>query len=375
MPWNEVTVMSSKIEFIKRYLKKECSITSLCNEFDISRKTGYQLIKKYNEDGFTLRSRRPLRSPNKTSEMMENKILAIRDKHPCWGGAKIRAYLLNKEKQIELPHTNTINAILKRHGRITESESEKHKAWKRFEHEAPNDLWQIDFKGFFSLNNKTFCYPLTLIDDHSRYCLLIKACLNQRTATVQPALTEVFKTVGLPKQMTMDNGTPWGYSGKQLHTQFCAWLMRLGIVVKHSRPNHPQTQGKLERFHRTFKEELLNYYAFDNLDDAQMGFDGWLNIYNNDRPHGAIDLQTPASRYKKSERLFPEILNPIEYPNYMSVHKVGVNGLIRFQGKKYKVGEGFRGEPIGLMAESNNLADIYYCSQKILTLDLTNYCE
>lgn len=272
-----------------------------------------------------------------------------------------------------MPSSKTINSILKRYGRITESESEKHKPWIRFEHARPNDLWQIDFKGYFELNDKSRCYPLTLIDDHSRYCLMIKACTNQRMETVQSALIEVFKRHGLPKKMTMDNGTPWGYSGRQLHTQFCAWLMHLGIEVRHSRPNHPQTQGKLERFHRTFKEELLDYYTFDDLVLAQEGFNWWLDIYNNERPHAAINLETPSQRYQSSDTTYPDVLPNIEYPSHMSVYNVTQSGFISLRGKKYKVGEGFRGQPIGLVSEDNNLASIYYCQQKVLTLDLNNY--
>jgi transposase InsO family protein len=376
MPWEEVTVMGQKKDFIEQYLAKNCSMTALCKRFSISRKTGYQLINRYEELGLSSLepiSRKPHFSPHKTSIEIENIVLTLRDKHPRWGSVKIRAILL-AEGMIELPSAQTINAILKRHGRITEAESEKHRPWIRFEHEAPNDLWQIDFKGFFELTNKNRCYPLTLLDDHSRYCLLIKACSNQTTDTVQSALTDVFRKVGIPKQMTMDNGTPWGYSGKQLHTQFCAWLMRLGITVKHSRPNHPQTQGKLERFHRTLKEELLSAYQFDHLEHAQEGFDWWLDIYNYKRPHGAIELATPSTRYKPSDRRYIEHSKPYIYPDDIETYRVSVGGFINYKNKRYRVGEGFRGEHVGLVPEDNNLATIFYCHQKILTLDLNNVC-
>lgn len=375
MPWKEVTVMQQKEKFIERFLKKDCSMSDLCKEFSISRKSGYQLINRYFDKGLSClkpTSRKPHTNPNKTCISIEEKILSVRDKHPQWGGAKIRTYLLNEGIK-DLPSTKTINSILKRYGRITESESEKHRPWIRFEHESPNDLWQIDFKGFFELNDNTRCYPLTLLDDHSRYCLLVKACSNQRIETVQLSLIEVFKKFGLPKKMTMDNGTPWGYSGKQLHTQLCAWLMRLGIEVRHSRPNHPQTQGKLERFHRTLKEELLDYYTFDNMALAQEGFDWWVDIYNNERPHAAIGMSTPSKRYACSERSYSENLPSVEYPSHMDVYRVAKNGFISIKGKRFRIGEGFRGENIGLVREDNNLASIYYCLQKVLTLDLNNF--
>lgn len=240
-----------------------------------------------------------------------------------------------------MPSTKTINSILKRHGRITESESEKHKPWIRFEHEHPNDLWQIDFKGHFALNDKSRCYPLTY---------------------------------GLPKAMTMDNGTPWGYSGEQLHTKFSAWLIRLGIHVKHSRPNHPQTQGKLERFHRTFKEELLSDYSFNDMEHAQEGFNWWLDLYNTQRPHEAIGSITPNKRYQKSITSYPEQLPPIEYHETMDVRKVQWGGFINYKGKLYRIGDGFRGYPVAILPEENDLASIYFCHQKILKIDLKNYC-
>lgn len=375
MPWKEVTVMQQKRIFIEKYLEQTHTMSQLCSLFSISRKTGYQLIKRYEQEGISCvkpRSKRPHHSPNKTCEQLTSLILSVRDKHNRWGGDKIRRYL-STQGYIDLPSTKTINAILKRYGRITESESEKHRAWQRFEHEHPNDLWQIDFKGHYSLEDKTRCYPLTLLDDHSRFCLLVQGCTNQRRMTVQAALTEVFRRYGLPKKMTMDNGTPWGYSRDQQHTQLCAWLMRLGIEVRHSRPNHPQTQGKLERFHRTLKEELLSAYRFDNLSHMQEGFDWWVNVYNFERPHAAIDLDTPSSRFKASSRAFLETLPDIEYPEGMSVCKVSQNGLITLNKKRYKVGEGFRGEAIGLVYEEQNLASVFYCKQKILTLDLNNY--
>jgi putative transposase len=171
--------------------------------------------------------------------------------------------------------------------------------------------------------------------------------------------------------MTMDNGSPWGYSGDQLHTSFSAWLIRLGIYVSHSRPKHPQTQGKLERFHRTLKLELLNTYSFENLDEAQKGFNWWQKIYNEERPHQAIGFNTPSKRYTRSKTPYPEKLPPIEYDSSLIIRKVQQNGIIHFKGKEFRVGAAFYGNHVGMKeAEEDGLMDVYFCQQKVLKINI-----
>jgi transposase InsO family protein len=372
MPWKEVTIMNKKESFIASYLDSTVSFTKLCTSFGISTKTGYKYLaryKKYGYDGLKELARTPHTIPCKTSSRVENIILEIRHLHPSWGGGKIKTYLQNKGYE-NLPTEKTIDRILKRNGLITFEESEKHKPFIRFEHPNPNDLWQMDFKGHFATTQNR-CHPLTLLDDHSRFSLLIQACENERGDTVKEALINVFKEYGLPARMTMDNGSPWGYSGKQEHTTLTAWLIRLGIIVMHSRPMHPQTQGKLERFHRTFKLELLSRFEFDDLENAQKGFDGWRKIYNEERPHEAIGNKRPIDRYRNSERPYGEILLPIEYNNDMLTRKVQQGGLISFKGKEYRVGHAFYGYPVGLK-ESNEdgVYDVYFCQQRVVKIDL-----
>lgn len=373
MPWKEVTRMCERRRFIEAYLTGEHKMSLLCKEFGISRKTGYKLINKFKShgnDGFKDLPRKPLTSPNKTADCDEALILRIRDSHPAWGGVKIKSYLETKG-YAGLPSTKTINRILKRYGRICAEESEKHTAWKRFEHENPNDLWQMDFKGHFALNNGMRCHPLTLLDDHSRFNLNLESCANETRNTVQQSLIRVFRTYGLPEAMTMDNGAPWGYSGDQLHTQLTAWLIRLGINVRHSRPCHPQTQGKLERFHRTLKLELLSRYSFNDLEHAQQGFDYWRRIYNEERPHEAIQLGVPKNKYTRSCREYPESLPGVEYDEKFEVRKVQYHGEIYYKNKAYRIGRAFHGEKIGLQkTDDENMMAAYYCHQKLLEFDI-----
>lgn len=372
MPWREVTALEERRRFIKAYQEGKCTFKQLCFEFGISRKSGYKLINAFNLVGFEAikeQSCKPKKSPNKTNEDIEKLIINVRKLYPAWAGEKIKHYL-ERQGYNTLPTEKTIDRILKRHGLITTEESEKHKPWKRFEHENPNDLWQMDFKGHFATSMER-CHPLTVLDDHSRYSLLIKACADQQAETVKTALINLFRTHGLPVRMTMDNGSPWGYSGEQLYTTFSAWLIRLGIYVSHSRPNHPQTQGKLERFHRTLKLELLNYYSFNNLDEAQQGFDWWQKIYNEERPHGALDHKVPIERYKKSSRVYPETLPSIEYDDNFVVRKVQRDGKINFKGKEYRVGFSFYGNNVGLKeTEEDGLVDVYFCHQRVVKIDL-----
>lgn len=370
MPWIEVTAMSEKQRFIE-LAKVSTNFSELCNTFGISRKTGYKLLSRFKNEGLLGlidRPRRPKSTPTRTSFETENHILSVRKKHPAWAGDKILRYLQNKGFT-HLPTEKTIDRILKRYGLIAAEESEKHTPWIRFEHDNPNDLWQMDFKGHFPVGT-TRCFPLTILDDHSRFSILIKACENQTGITVKQHLISVFRQFGLPKRMTMDNGSPWGYSREQKHTQLTAWLIQLGVYVSHSRPKHPQTQGKLERFHRTLKLELLKQYKFSNLQEAQEGFDWWQKIYNEERPHGAINLEVPVNRYHRSERCYPEIIPEAEYGNDFVMRKVQQSGLISFGGKNYRVGEAFYGWYVGLKEKEDGLMDVYFYKQKVNKIDL-----
>jgi transposase InsO family protein len=274
-------------------------------------------------------------------------VLDARDRHPVWGGRKLRRWLLDRGIE-EVPAASTITQILKRHGRIDEAESARHKAFKRFEHAAPNDLWQMDFKGHFEMEDRSRCHPLTVLDDHSRFNLGLRACANEQGAGVQQELAMLFRRYGLPRRMLMDNGSPWGDGPERSYTPLTVWLLRLDIDVSHGRPYHPQTQGKDERFHRTFKAEVISRGRFRDLADCQPQFDHWREIYNHERPHESLDMRVPSSRYRISERSFPEVLPPLEYAPDCQVRKVQKGGKIDFCGRVFRVGKAFRGYPLGL---------------------------
>ena len=254
MAWDEVKqTMSFREEILNLGTQEGTNIRELCSRFQISAKTFYKWLKRRNADsgtGLMNQSRRPHRSPRQIEGGVEHKILVVREKHPSWGARKIRRVLSNGG-ELELPSASTVHRVLQRNGKIDPAEAQKHQAWQRFEHEAPNQLWQMDFKGWFPTTDQQRCNPLTVLDDHSRYVVCLQACLNQKTETVQTQLTATFRRYGLPERMTMDNGAPWGNDLQHQFTPLTAWLIRLGVAISHSRPYHPQTQGKDERFHRT----------------------------------------------------------------------------------------------------------------------------
>ena len=284
--------MEQKIEFINLLETGQLSMTEICRRFSISRRTGYKWLERFKKEGVSglrEKSRRPNYSPNKTKDKTEELIRSIRGKDPEWGAKKIRKILERDYHLANIPSITTINNILKRNGLIDPSQSIKNKKIERFEYEYPNELWQMDFKGDFVLKNKLRCFPLTITDDHSRYNICLKALQNQRYLSVKEHLILVFKQYGLPEKILCDNGGPWGLAGNQSPgeirmTKLEKWLLQLDIHVLHGRAYHPQTQGKLERYHRTLKSELLKYKTFKDFKDCQIHFDHWKHKYNHIRP-------------------------------------------------------------------------------------------
>lgn len=348
-------------------------MSELCRRFRISRKTGYKWRDRADAadpDGLADRSRRPRRSPGRTPPEREQAVLALREAHPAWGGRKLRARL-QAQGETAVPAASTITEILRRHGRLEAAESARRQAPERFEHPAANDLWQMDFKGHFGLTGGGRCHPLTILDDHSRFALCVQALGNEQSGTVRAQLTAVFRRYGLPRRVLTDNGSPWGgCDARYRYTELSAWLLRLGVAVSHGRPYHPQTQGKDERFHRTLVAEVLRYRTFADLAECQRRFDPWREVYNHERPHEALGLAVPASRYEVSGRPFPEALPPIEYGPEDQVRRVQQNGWISVRGVSYLVGKAFEGEPVALRRTAvEGVWDVYYCSARIAQLD------
>lgn len=373
MSWKAVTIMSQRFEFIMLALQEGINFSELCRRFEISRKTGYKFLKRYTDEGINGlfdHSKRPKHSPNITEREIEQAILMLRDKHPAWGGRKLKRRL-EDVGYADIPSPSTITEILKRNNRISDDESEKREAWHRFEAERPNDLWQMDFKGYFQARDGR-CHPLTVLDDHSRYSLCIGACKYERKTIVEQHLIDVFRKYGMPFRMLMDNGPPWGNDSTFKYTALTVWLMRLGVKVIHSRPYHPQTVGKDERFHRTLKAEVLKYCEDKSIQQCQVLFDGWRNIYNMERPHEALGMKTPVSCYRFSNRQYPEKIPEIDYGPDDQVRKVQMNGIIYFKNKEFRVSKAFKGQSVAIRAtNADGKFSIHFSNQKIGHIDLT----
>jgi transposase InsO family protein len=375
MPWKEQSRMSSRLEFLQQATAEGANIAQLCREHQIARKTAYKWITRYRQQGteaLSEQSRRPHSSPQQTSGRVVEDILALRALHPRWGARKLRKRLLVLDPEREdLPAASTITEILRRNGLLDADVLKKHQHYQRFECAEANELWQMDFKGDFPLANQQRCYPLGVTDDHSRFLLGLLAAENMQHSTVEDHLTAIFRCYGLPEQMLMDNGAPWGNSDAYRHTRLTAWLMRLGIAVSHGRAYHPQTQGKQERFHRTLDEEVLSRRAFLDHAEAQQAFDQWRSVYNQQRPHQALEFAVPAERYQPSRRIFPETLPRIEYPTEMQVRHVQQHGRISFYGRTLRVGRPFVGHPIGLQpSDTDGVWNVFFCQFRVATLDL-----
>lgn len=372
MPWEEATAMSLRWEIVQRAQEEDANKSRLAREFKVSRKTLYKWLGRFRDGGWPALadvSRRPQANPTRTAAAMEEKVLALRDEH-SWGGRKISRRLSDLGVK-DVPPPSTITEILRRHGRLDPAEGRKHRPWQRFEAEAPNDLWQMDFKGHFPLAAGGRCHPLTVLDDHSRFCLGLRACGDERRTTVQEQLTGLFRGYGLPRRMLVDNGPPWGGEGYDRVSRLGVWLIRIGVTVTHSGTYHPQTLGKDERFHRTLVDELICRQIFHDLAHAQGCFDPWRETYNTERPHEALGLAVPARRYQPSPRPFPETPPPVEYGDRDILRRVDPAGRISFRNRLFRVGKALHGHTVALRpTESDGILDVFFSHQRVAQIDL-----
>jgi transposase InsO family protein len=364
--------MSRRLEFVVLATQAGLALSELCRRFGVSRKTGYKWLRRYQSGGkeaLADRSRKPRRSPRQISPAVAEAVIALR-RETTWGGRKLRQRL-QALGQTEVPAASTCTQILRRADLLKPERAAG--PMQRFERQLPNELWQMDHKGHFATQSGQRCHPLTVLDDHSRFNLVLDAAGNERTPTVQTALTAAFERYGLPEAILCDNGGVWGrLTSSTGHTLLSVWLLRLGVRVLHGRPYHPQTQGKEERFHRTLNAELLSRHTWRDLAHCAAEFPRYRQRYNHERPHDSLLGATPASRYRASVRSMPVKLPLLEYPS-MEVRTVRSKGVITFHNQTWYLGEAFASLPIGLRPspQADGQWEVYFSFFNLGLLDFT----
>jgi transposase InsO family protein len=347
MPWLETPVREQRMQFLVEATAPGANLSALCRRYAISRKTGYRWLARYEAAGSLLgvaeRSRRPVHSPQRTAAAPTARIVALRRQYG-WAGRKLQVLLAAEGLACS---TATIDRIIRREGLIDPGASHR-PALTRFERAAPNDLWQMDFKGQYPLPGGQWCFPLSVLDDHSRYAVGLFALTSTEGGPVATALRGCFERYGLPLAMLVDHGTPW-WSAANGHglTRFAVGLIAQGIDLIYSGVRHPQTQGKVERFHRTLGERLRQWGVPPHLADFPPALDRFRREYNEVRPHEATQLRPPATRYRPSPRAYAAQPAPWVYPLGLEVHRVDQTGSIRVEGRRYFVCQALATHEVG----------------------------
>ncbi len=346
MPWQECDVRSERIRFVARALEAGVHMSALCREFGISRQTGYKWRRRYLEVGSFQQlgelSRRPHHSPHRTPEWVEARVEALREA-TGWGGKKLGVLLAEEGISIA---ASTVDRILRRRGLVRTGERHR-PAPRRFCRERPNELWQMDFKGQSRLESGGWCYPLSILDDHSRFAIGLRALPCPEGQRVQRSLVRCFERYGVPEAMLVDHGTPW-WSNTNGHglTRLGVFLLQQNVRLLYSGYGHPQTQGKVERFHRTLDEALEWQGRPQSLAGYGRAFQHFRQTYNERRPHEALALNVPAHRYRPSSRAYQPQPAAWEYPEGAEVHTLNSQGSLELPGTRLFVCHALAGEPV-----------------------------
>jgi putative transposase len=370
VPWKETSPMDQKTQFIADYLRETFSVTELCDMYEVSRKTAYKWIDRYLRQGpagLEDRSRKPRNTPNRIPEHIEAALLQARTRHPSWGAKKLLPHLAKRFPNEQLPVESTVFEILGRHGMLARKRQRRrlgHPGAPSNSMLAPNDVWCADFKGQFKTGDGRYCYPLTVTDGFSRYLLGCQALHSTAVDGAKPAFTRLFKEFGLPKRIRTDNGVPFATNSLARLSSLSAWWVRLGVMPELIEPGKPQQNGRHERMHRTLKAETTRPPA-GNLQAQQRKFNRFQSEYNTERPHEALDMQTPQALYNPSPREMPNRLAPLEYPDRFEVRYVSGNGGVRWNGRWLCVSIVCVGEYVGFEEIDDGLWIVYYGPVKL----------
>lgn len=374
MPWRERSPMDERLQFISDYQRHVFKMTELCDRYGVSRKTGYKLIARYQREGgtgLTPRSSRPTHSPHATPPPVVKAVIAVRKRHPTWGGKKIVAVLQDRYPSWSLPAISTANDILKRHHLVTSRRRRRpvrHPGYQPTLATAPNEVWTVDFKGQFRMGDAQVCYPLTLCDAFSRYLLRCRGLPAPTTAGTVAIFRRAFGEYGLPAIIRSDNGEPFAAPSLRRLSRLSVWWIRLGIVPELIEPASPHQNGAHERMHRTLKAETTHPPARD-LAQQQRRFTRFRRIYNEQRPHEALAQQTPDQLYVASARPYPRRLPPVDYPGHYEIRRVAASGAISWQSREVSLSVVLTGEDVGLEPIDDGIWDLHFGPMRLGRFD------
>lgn len=374
MPWKEQRIMDEKVRFVSRLLEGE-RMTTLCEEFGISRKTGYKIFeryKNYGHDAFTDRSRRPVRYANQIAPQIETMIVNLKREKPYWGARKIREILLRRlDGDFKIPANSTIHAVLDRNGLVERAKKRRNKCngTQLSAGLNPNDLWCADYKGEFMMGNRKYCYPLTVTDHASRYLLMCEALESTREDLAFVAFERLFKERGLPLAIRSDNGVPFASPNSLFNlSRLSVWWLRLGIAIERIKPGNPQQNGRHERMHLTLKKQTTKPPAMNSI-AQQAKFDDFIQEFNNERPHEALGMKMPCEIYSKANRQY-DGLPELEYPMCERTIMVTACGRICLHRKKINFSGVFAGQLVGLNEVDENIWLVNFMNYDLGYIDL-----
>ena len=366
--------MDERMQFVLEHKRGLCTMTELCEIYDIARETGYYWLRRYQQGGLEAlqdRGRAPARHPNQTPERIEEAVIELRRRHMTWGPRKLKRVLEREAPQTSWPAASTMGAMLSRESLVI-ARKKRRRAPPYTEPfasaDAPNRVWCADFKGCFATQDGTRIDPLTISDAHSRYLLRCQHVAKTNGEQVQAIFEAAFREYGLPQAIRTDNGPPFASRAIAGLSRLAVWWMKLGIVPERIAAGHPEQNGRHERMHRTLKQETASPPA-ENTRGQQRAFHRFRREYNEERPHEALRMQTPSSVYRRSLRSYPARVPEPEYGSALRVRRVGLRGNFSWKHQHVFLSETLIGEPIGLLPEDERIYTVYFVTSAIARFD------